>query len=79
MSNSVERMQEVLQLLAQCQSDGFGCSAITVKIGGTDCNNMVEQDVIYIVECPRMVMDTLTSKGYHMNMTTQGLRIDCKF
>ncbi len=79
MSNTVVRMQEILGLLAQCQSEGHGCSAITVKVGGVNADNMVEHDVIYIVECPRMVIDTLTDRGFHMSMTTQGIRIDCRF
>lgn len=79
MKKSVERMQEVLKLLAECQSSGYGCSAITVKVGGVNAQNMVEHDVIYVVECPRMVVDTLTAHGYHMSMTQQGLRIDCNF
>lgn len=75
-----ERVIEVLTILAECQTqdkDHFGCSAITAKIGGTNAHNMVEHDVVYIVDAPEIVINTLASKGFHMSMTSQGLRIDC--
>lgn len=75
-----ERVIEVLTILAECQTrdkDHFGCCAITAKIGGTTAQNMVEHDVVYIVDAPEIVINTLASKGFHMSMTSQGLRIDC--
>lgn len=73
---TLERMKEILGVLAECQ---INCSEICLKIGGCDDNCIVEHQVIYITECPRLVIDVLNDKGYHMSMSKQGLRIDCRF
>lgn len=78
----LERTQELLGILVECQikdDKHFGCAPISLKIGGVDSNNIVEHGVVYITECPKCVMDTLTALNYHMSITQQGLRIDCRF
>ena len=75
-----ERVIEALTLLAECQTrdnDNFGCRAITAKIGGVNAQNMVEHDVVYIVDAPEVVINSLCAKGFHLSMTAQGLRVDC--
>ena len=77
----LERLQELLSVLAECQvrdENHFGCAPIELSIGGVSSANIVESGVVYLKECPRSVIDTLSSLNYHLTLTKQGLRVDVR-
>jgi hypothetical protein len=61
-----------LEVIHQTQAD---TASVTVQIGGVDGNNQVEDDTLYVKDCPAAVIDALRDEGFVLSMGDDGLKV----
>lgn len=67
-----EEKQKLFGVLIELQLD---CAPIKLSIGGVDESGHVEEDTIYLDECPPIVIEELVKKGYTLHLINGKLEV----
>lgn len=68
-----EQRTQALQIISESQEV---TAAVTVQIGGSRNGNMVENDTLYIIDCPAHTIKKLQQAGFSVCMNNGKLQIE---
>jgi len=67
-----ENRANLLRVISDLQES---TASVTVQIGGQKDNGMVENDTLYIKECPSRITSELAEMGYSLSVTEDGVEV----
>ena len=67
--------QQLIEALATIAEEQQNTADVTVRIGGTN-NNQVEHGSLYLIDCPSRIVDALLDQGFTVSISYGAARVD---